>query len=76
MRVAPIGPEWPSCHYNAKLSLMFSICVDDFKLAGKKATLPIGLKLLRQGLHIEPEQRADATGVVYLGCRQVVSTIK
>ena len=31
---------------------------------------------LRQGLHIEPEQRVNAVGAVYLGCRHIVATIR
>ena len=36
---------------------------------------PVGLNLLRDRLSIEPEQRLDAQGRVYLGCRQVVAPI-
>ena len=60
----PIGPEWPSCYYHPKLSLMLSTYVDDFKMAGSKINLLAGWKLLRQGLRIEPEQRVDDRGVV------------
>ena len=38
----PIGPEWPSCDYHPKLSLMLSIYVDDFKMAGLKANISNG----------------------------------
>ena len=38
----PIGPEWPSCCYHPKLSLMLSICVDDFKKVGLKDNMPYG----------------------------------
>ena len=55
----PIGPEWPSCYYHPKLSLMLSVYVDDFKMVGSKKKVPLGWKLLRQGLHIEPEKRID-----------------
>ena len=72
----PIGPEWPSCYYHPKLSLMLSVYVDDFKMAGSKTKIPLGWKLLRQGLHIEPEKRIDNNGAVYLGCRHVVSSVK
>ncbi|MFM7980221.1 MAG: hypothetical protein ACKPKO_12980, partial [Candidatus Fonsibacter sp.] len=40
--IVPIGPEWPSCYYNAKLSLMLSVYVDDFKLAGPKNNILVG----------------------------------
>ena len=58
-----------SCH------LRWSIYVGDFKLAGLKKNLPLRWMLLRQGLHIEPEQRVGEKGAVYLGCRHVVSSI-
>ena len=50
---------------------MLSVYVDDFKMAGSKHNLPLGWKLLRQGLHIEPEQRIDEKSAVYLvlSCR-------
>ncbi|MFM7978520.1 MAG: reverse transcriptase domain-containing protein, partial [Candidatus Fonsibacter sp.] len=72
----PIGPEWPSCYYHAKLSLMLSVYVDDFKLAGPKNNILAGWKTLREGLHIEPEQRVDDKGAVYLGCRHIISSLK
>ena len=31
---------------------------------------------LRQGLHIEPEQRVNVVGAVYVGCRHIVATIR
>ena len=55
---------------------MLSVYVDDFKIVGSKKNLPLGWKLLRQGLHIEPEKRIDENGAVYLGCRHVVSSVK
>ena len=72
----PIGPEWPPCCYHPKLSLMLSIDVDEFNMVGSKVNILVGWKLLRQGLHIEPEQRIDDEGAVYLGCRHVVSSMK
>ncbi|MFM7988537.1 MAG: hypothetical protein ACKPKO_55410, partial [Candidatus Fonsibacter sp.] len=72
----PIGPEWPSCYYHTKLSLMLAYYIDDFKLLGKKDNITAGWNLLRNGLHIEPERRVDQNGAVYLGCRHIVSTIK
>ena len=47
-----------------------------FKMAGPISILPVGLKLLRQGLSIEPERRFDAKGQVYRRCRQAVTSIK
>ena len=55
---------------------MLSVNVDDFKMAGSKNNFLLGGKLLRQGLHIEPEKRIDENGAVYLGCRHVVSSVK
>ena len=50
----PVGPTWPSCYFNKKLELYLVTYVDDFKLAGPKANLTEGWKLLRRGLTIEP----------------------
>ncbi|MFM7987907.1 MAG: hypothetical protein ACKPKO_52200, partial [Candidatus Fonsibacter sp.] len=47
---APIGPAWPSCYYNAKLSLMLSVYVDDFKMSGPKSNILAGWKALRGGV--------------------------
>ena len=33
-------------------------------------------RFLRQGLHIESEQRITNTGAVYLGCRHIVDSVK
>ena len=46
------------------------------RLQGLRRIYLYGWKLLRQGLHIDPEQRIDEKGVVYLGCRHVVSSLK
>ena len=43
---------------------MLSIYVVDYKMAGSNINLPLGWKLLREGLHIEPEQRANETTVL------------
>ena len=45
-------------------------------MAGVKANISYGWKILRQGLNIEPEQRVNAVGAVYLGCRHIVATIR
>ena len=55
---------------------MLSIYVGYFKLVGSKVHLLADWQLLRQGLHIEPEQRIDDKGAVYLGCRHVVFSMK
>ena len=36
----PIGEEWPSVYIHEKLQLVLVVCVDDFKMAGPKRTLP------------------------------------
>ncbi|MFM7983214.1 MAG: hypothetical protein ACKPKO_28230, partial [Candidatus Fonsibacter sp.] len=53
-----------------------SVYVDDLKLAGPKNNILVGWKILREGLHIEPEQRVDDKGAVYLGCRHAISSLK
>jgi hypothetical protein len=55
---------------------MLTIYVDDFKLAGSKANITQGWKILRQGLHIEPEQQIASAGAVYLGCKHIVDSVK
>ena len=55
---------------------MLTIYVDDFKLAGLKANISHGWKILRQGLHIEPEQRITVAGAVYLGCKHIVNSVR
>ena len=60
----PSGPEWPSCCYHPKLLLTLSFYVDDFRMAGLKANISHGWKILRQGWHIEPEQRVTIAGAV------------
>ena len=66
MGFAPIGPEWPSCYYHTKLSLMLSVYVDDFKLAGREDNMHAGRQMLRKLLHIEPERRVDSKGAVFI----------
>jgi hypothetical protein len=68
---APIGIEWPSVYWNAKLQLILVVYVDDFKLAGPKKHLPGAWAALRDGLNIEPEA---ALGM-YLGCQCTKGTI-
>ena len=55
---------------------MLSIYVDDFKMVGLNANISHGWKHLRQGLHIESEQRITGIGAVYLGCRHIVVTAR
>ena len=55
---------------------MLPIYVDDFKKAGLKANILHGWTIVRQGLHIESEQRITDGGAVYLGCRHVVASVR
>jgi len=55
---------------------MLSIYVDDVNVVGLTANISHGWKILRQGLHIESEQRINGTGAVYLGCRHILSTVR
>ena len=63
----PIGPEWPSCYFHAKLQLFLVIYVDDFKLSGPSGNLQQGWDLIAKGLTIDPPQ--DINGQSYLGCK-------
>jgi hypothetical protein len=45
-------------------------------MAGLKANITHGWKILRQGLHIESEQRITNTGAVYVGCKHIVNLVK
>ena len=72
----PIGPAWPLCYYSTKLPRMLSVYADDFKLVGPTVNVPVGWEMLRKGLHIEPGQRVDAKGSVYLGCKHICINYK
>ena len=52
--------------WHARLKLLLSIYVDDFKMAGPKENLAEGWALLRQGIDMED----PATPTLYLGCEQ------
>ena len=69
----PIGPEWPSCYFNAKLKLLLVVYVDDFKMSGTKENLAKGWGLLRKGLILENPK--DVNGESYLGCRSHRKTV-
>ena len=60
----PIGPNWPSMYYYARLKLLLVVYVDDLKLAGPEGNLVEGWKMLRSLLNIEPETDLG----MYLGC--------
>ena len=60
----PIGPNWPSMYYYAKLNLLLVVYVDDLKLAGPEGNLSKGWTMLRSLLNIGPETDFG----MYLGC--------
>ena len=60
----PIGSNWPSMYYYARLKLLLVVYVDDLKLAGPEGNLVEGWKMLRSLLNIEPETDLG----MYLGC--------
>ena len=70
-----LGAEWPSVYFHDELCLMLVFYVDDFKLAGPRSNTTRGWELLRRGLGIETPKEIDASGSVYLGCRQERSEI-
>ena len=50
------GGAWPSCYAHKELGLLISVYVDDFKLAGPKANLEQGWKLITKFLELDPPQ--------------------
>ena len=72
-------PLDPSGHH-ATTILSCHLCslstLTTFKMAGLKATISYGWKILRQGLLIESEQRITSAVAVYLGCRHIVTSVK
>eukprot|EP00439_Symbiodinium_sp_Y106_P084767 s1599_g26.t1 len=61
----PIGDEWPSLYFHPDFKLLLVIYVDDLKMAGPTANLPLGWKMLRPELRLEDETPLG----LYLGCR-------
>ena len=56
--------DWESCYLHDELSLVLSVYVDDFKLAGPTENMNQGWKLISKHLDIEPPTAMDK----YLGC--------
>ena len=56
--------------YHAKLDLLLMVYVDDFKMAGPKANVPVGWELMRRGLRMED----PAPMGLCLGCLHHEST--
>ena len=50
----PISEVWSSCYFHDQLKLFLVLYVDDFKLAGPKANLAEGWKIITSGLHMQP----------------------
>jgi len=48
-----VGGAWPSCHFHKDLGLLISVYVDDFKLAGPKANLEQGWRLIIKFLELD-----------------------
>jgi hypothetical protein len=57
--------SWPSCYFNSSLSLMLTVYVDDFKLAGPKENLTRGWELVTGGLDVDEPEEIN----LYLGCK-------
>jgi hypothetical protein len=57
-------PGWRSCFFHPDLRLFLVIYVDDFKLAGPKANLAAGWRLLREELNLEEPSPMNH----FLGC--------
>ena len=45
--------NWPSMFWHQELSLLLMVYVDDFEMAGPKAGLVKGWKLIREGLDVD-----------------------
>ena len=60
-------PGWECIYFHASLQVVLSVYVDDFKLAGRKASLPEAWQLMRdKGLKLDPPEPFKE----YLGCGQ------
>ena len=60
--------NWPSMFWHQDLSLLLMVYVDDFKMAGPKASLVKGWKLIREGLDVDDPAPVDRC----LGCHHSV----
>ena len=58
------GGCWPSCYFHEQLSLLLSVYVDDFKMAGPSQSLSKGWKLISSAVEVDPPQPLS----LYLGC--------
>jgi len=66
------GGAWPSCYFHKELGLLISVYVDDFKLAGPKANLEQGWRLITRFLELDPPQPLN----LYLGRIHEKRTLK
>ena len=64
--------NWNSCFKHPRLKLVLLVYVDDFKLAGPKANLALGWKLISQRITLDTPHELDRC----LGCDHVKSTRK
>ena len=64
--------EWKSVFRHVALDLLLVIYVDDFKLAGPKANLEKGWKLIGSKIKMEPAQPIGR----FLGCQQSIGSMK
>ena len=67
-------PEWKSTYFHKKLKLLLTVYVDDFKMAGPKANVKEGWKLL-QGIG-KIELDTPTPFGKYLGCNHEVKNVK
>ena len=59
---------WECLFVHKEFKLFLSVYVDDFKMAGKKSSLPKAWEQLRTKLDLDDPTKMD--GSIYLGCRQ------
>ena len=71
----PVGEGWPSCYVHPALKLRLVLYVDDFKLAGPRANLKEGWRLLRLHLSIEDAKPIDCTWAVTMTLRWFDTTM-
>ena len=65
-------PGWECLYFHAALQVILNIYVDDFKLAGRKASLGDAWQLMRDnGLKLDPPEPFKE----YLGCGQHTITL-
>jgi hypothetical protein len=66
-------PGWECLFVHKTMTVFLSIYVDDFRMAGQAANLPVMWELLRRGLDLDPPTKSATN--TYLGCNQQVTTV-